>query len=168
MHPKETRYRAVVHYNHFLRSLRRVAAHYGVSKSSLQRWVRATGREVRARRSKKALRDSVRRCVEDAITENPFTTARELASVLRTACGLRMSRSTANRLTRAAGFTYKKAVSRPLSKIRESTVHVSFYCSADCRELLRSVPRDDNEIVVACVYTSRHPRDARTLRRPRA
>ena len=116
MHPKETRYRAVVHYNHFLRSLRRVAAHYGVSKSSLQRWVRATGHEVRTGRSKKALRDSVRRCIDATIAENPFTTARELASVLRTECGLRMSRSTANRLTRSAGFTYKKAFRAVLPK----------------------------------------------------
>lgn len=39
MYNLETRYKAVVHYNYFVNSLRRVSKLYGVSKSSLQRWV---------------------------------------------------------------------------------------------------------------------------------
>ena len=37
---RELRYKAVIHYKHFLPSLRKVSRLYGVSKSSLQRWLR--------------------------------------------------------------------------------------------------------------------------------
>jgi transposase len=40
MHPLEIRYKAVIHYKYFLHSLRKVANHYNVSKSSLQRWIK--------------------------------------------------------------------------------------------------------------------------------
>jgi hypothetical protein len=39
----ETRYRSVVHYKYFLRSLRKVCNIYNVSKSSLHRWEDASG-----------------------------------------------------------------------------------------------------------------------------
>jgi transposase len=108
----EVRYRAVVHYCHFLRSLRRVANLYGVSKSSLQRWVAARGDPPQRRRAAghpKPIDQAVRNCIEQVLTERPFTTSKELVDVLRDRCGLRTSRSTANRLVRRAGFTYKKA-----------------------------------------------------------
>ena len=46
MFPKDVKYKAIVHYKHFLPSLRTVARIYNVSKSMMSRWVN----EVRIRR----------------------------------------------------------------------------------------------------------------------
>ena len=43
MIPLDTKYRAIVHYTHFLKSLRQVAALYKVSKSTLHRWLTQKG-----------------------------------------------------------------------------------------------------------------------------
>ncbi len=53
----EARYRSVVHYKYFLRSLRKVCKIYNVSKSSLHRWVHAdqVGVNKRQKRKKKEL-----------------------------------------------------------------------------------------------------------------
>ena len=52
MHDLETRYKAVVHYNHFQRSLRVVSKLYKVSKSSLQRWVKLSPSTFRPKKTK--------------------------------------------------------------------------------------------------------------------
>ena len=44
MYSIEFKARAVVHYCEFLKSLRRVAKHYNIGKSSLARWVAAWGK----------------------------------------------------------------------------------------------------------------------------
>ena len=110
MHAKEVRYRAVVHYTHFLRSLRRVASIYRVSKSSLQRWVStSTGPTRRKKRTKKQAARDIQDCVVEALQINPFTTSRQLVEHIRAKCGLSVSRSTTNRVVQRSGFTYKKA-----------------------------------------------------------
>ena len=40
MHPKFTKFKAIVHYQSFHATLREVASQYGVGKSSVHRWVR--------------------------------------------------------------------------------------------------------------------------------
>ena len=44
MHTADVKYRAIVHYTHFCRSLRSVAKLYKVGKSTLARWVTASRR----------------------------------------------------------------------------------------------------------------------------
>ena len=44
MHSKEIKHKALIHYFHFTRSLRRVSRVYGVGKSTLGRWIKAEGR----------------------------------------------------------------------------------------------------------------------------
>jgi transposase len=150
----EVRYRAVVHYCHFLRSLRKVAAVYGVSKSSLQRWVK--GRSARMsktpRSTKRSMAGTIRRCIEKTLTEKPFTTSRELVHILFQQCdGLRISRSTANRMTRRAGFTYKKAFKAVVPRHDAKTV------DDFCRGFKSS---KDNVVCIdeAGFYIGDHPR----------
>jgi hypothetical protein len=64
---KETRYRAVVHYTHFLRSLRKVSAIYKVSKSSLQRWTSQDLNVVHAKRRRRSIFQKVESIMKDTI-----------------------------------------------------------------------------------------------------
>ena len=111
MLPLDTRYRAVVHYTRFNGSLRTVAKLYGVSKSSLQRWAQHSPQWNRHRKKRKTVvSQDVVRFVHKTLEENPFITASDLAhSITCNVSGVHMSRSTANRLVRRCGFSYKKA-----------------------------------------------------------
>ena len=111
MHNLSTRYKAVIHYTHFCKSLRKVSSIYGVSKSSLQRWLKATDalRLTRKRRQKKTVDDDVTACVKLALSNNPFITMAELAQTIAKTCKIQMSPSTASRIGKSLGFTRKKA-----------------------------------------------------------
>ena len=110
MRDREVRYRAVVHYLHFCRSLRKVAKIYGVSKSSLQRWVQARSPTQRVRTlRKKSSAQKLHAAIGAIFQQNPFTTMQALARRLQQEHGLQVSPSTAWRMTRDCGFTWKKA-----------------------------------------------------------
>jgi len=81
----EARYRSVVHYKYFLRSLRKVWI-YNVSKSSLHRWVHAdqVGVNKRQKRKKKELSVLIRSVISKNIADNPFITCKELVNVIIT------------------------------------------------------------------------------------
>ena len=110
MHPLEVRYKAVVHYTHFLHSIRRVAAIYKVSKSSLQKWIKASP-SVRKHRSKKQQAAKVTQTISQAIATNPFKviTCEQLAHILSSECNIKVSRVTAGRYIRRLNFSKKKA-----------------------------------------------------------
>jgi transposase len=123
MHDLETRYKSVVHYNHFLRSLRAVSRIYGVSKSSLQRWVKQSP-IYRKQRSKRSLKSNIKQCILDQIRVNPFTKIEELASIIASKCNLKRSRRTVNRYVKSQGLTYKSAfrmvnVVHPNEKVKQ-------------------------------------------------
>ena len=108
----DIRHRAVVHYTHFSRSLRRVARLYNISKSSLQRWVNTApgSHAIKKRRSRKRLRSDVEQLIRQKVSSNPFTTASDIAQTLQNAFpGLRMSSSTARRCLKRCGLVRKKA-----------------------------------------------------------
>lgn len=115
MHSLETKYKAIIHYKHFLRNLRTVARIHGVSKSSLQRWVRSeTNSGMPLPKKQRAPRrgcvtEAVAACVRKHIAENPFLTAAQVASVIAEECGVRMSRRTASRSLKLLQLTKKKA-----------------------------------------------------------
>jgi transposase len=106
MHPLEVRYKAVVHYTHFLHSIRRVAAIYKVSKSSLQRWIKASP-FARRHRSKKQQADKITQTISQAISTNPFITCKQLAHILSSECAIKVSRVTAGRYIRNLKFSKK-------------------------------------------------------------
>jgi transposase len=124
MQPRELRYRAVVHYKHFLPSLRKVALLYNISKSSLQRWIHHDP-AVRKPRSKKSTDASIKKCVRDVIQDNPFATWAMIAETLSHRCHLKASRTTAGRLLKREGFTRKKAC-RVVDKTHDAATVLSF------------------------------------------
>ncbi len=73
MHDKETKYKAIIHYKHFLPSLRKVGQIYGVSKSSLQRWLKADGggQVVKKPKKKQCVKKEIADCITRCLQANP-------------------------------------------------------------------------------------------------
>lgn len=111
MHSKEKRHRAVIHYRHFLPSLRKVAKEYGVGKSTLARWIKRSESPCERRRRKQTLAQAASASVSKLLTENPFLTLKEIVSELRRE-GLRISSTTAHRALRHASFSRKRVQAR--------------------------------------------------------
>lgn len=109
MFNRETRYKAVVHYKYFDHSLRRVSKLYGVSKSSLQRWVHADPAVRSASRRRTTAFHGVRECIRRLVRDNPFMTMHQLADAIREHCGVSRCRTSIGQYCRKAGFTLKKA-----------------------------------------------------------
>jgi len=101
----EARYRSVVHYKYFWRSLRKVCKIYNVSKSSLYRWVHAdeVGVNKRQKRKNKELSVLIRSVISKNIADN--ITCKELVNVICTSCNVGVSINTASRYV---GFQERK------------------------------------------------------------
>ena len=102
MYDLETRYKSVVHYNHFHRSLRKVSKIYGVSKSSLQRWVKQSP-SFQKQRKKTCIKESIRKCIISQLQANPFSTMNDIATKISIECNIKKSRRTVNRYVKAEG-----------------------------------------------------------------
>lgn len=79
MHKLDTRVKAVVHYVHFQKSIRKVAALYKVPKSTLQRWIH---QEIGIRRhdnKTKQVCEVLRDFIQNMVNTNPFVTTHEIA-----------------------------------------------------------------------------------------
>lgn len=113
MHNLETRYKAVVHYKYFQRSLRLVSRLYGVSKSSLHRWIQKSNlfQKIGKSKSKKTrgIQDNVKECINNSIKNNPFLTMKELASIISKECNLKRSSRSVNRYVQQQNITLKSA-----------------------------------------------------------
>ena len=110
MYPRWIKYRAIVHYCEFQRSLRKVATRYGIGKSTLARWVRERDRPLppkRRRRSRAS--DHIASVVCEALQTNPFATASDLIQVVHQRCGMKVSSSTIYRCLRGQKYTVKRA-----------------------------------------------------------
>ena len=141
MIPLATRFRAVVHYTHFLHSLRKVSKLYNVSKSSLHRWIKkdpralAIAKQVSRRRRASAF-SSVQHVIKEEVEANPFTTMDGLSRVLKERCGLKLARTTVGRYRAACGFAWKKAFRTVVPKHDPQRVrafceaHIHSYSSA--------------------------------------
>jgi transposase len=102
------KHRAVVHYKHFMRSLRKVAKLYEVSKSSLQRWATSAGVIPKQTKCKRKLTCQIAQIVKSVIADNPFVTMKQLADKLTQDTGLRHSRQCASRFTKDLRYSKKK------------------------------------------------------------
>ena len=117
MYPLEVKYKAIIHYTHFMSSLRKVAKMYNVSKSTLHRWVKDASsrpstlpkRLQRQRRSKTKIREEVTECIRSTFQSNPFCSIPDLTQRISVACNLPRSARTVCRMVKNAGFSYKKA-----------------------------------------------------------
>jgi transposase len=138
---QETRYKAVVHYTHFSGSLRHVSKLYGVSKSSLQRWIitqRGGSVRMNMRRPVRQVSNQVRQCVQQHLTTNPFTTLDQLASHLQRECSVRMSRSSAGRLLHKLRWSKKNVL--PIVDVQHAPANVLGFCqqyrSCDANDII--------------------------------
>ena len=104
----DTRYKAVVHYKHFIPSLRKVSAIYNVSKSSLHRWICKVP-SARKSRTTKQLSTSIASTIRECLTNNPFITSRGVAEVVCSSCGIKRSRSCLSSYIKQCRFSRKKA-----------------------------------------------------------
>lgn len=155
MHSNDVKYKAIVHYNHFCRSLRTVAKLYRIGKSTLQRWVNARRTTcARLKRSASTTRQDVLNAVRTALTSNPFSTTATIVQYLKATLRFTISSSTASRVIKAAGFTKKKAFR--VSSTRPDTSRVLRFCSDYCDH------RDHRDDIIcvdeSCFYLGDHPR----------
>lgn len=105
----EKRYRAVVHYEYFLRSIRKVAKIYGVSRSSLHRWI-SHKPTIRKKRQKKSIRQTIINCIDNVLRDNPCSTMKQLCDIIRHTCRdvHQSSVNTVGRWVKDIGYTRKK------------------------------------------------------------
>jgi transposase len=159
MHSLDVRYRAVVHYTHFCKSLRKVAKTYGVSKSSLSRWVSQRDPLLAQKsKKKKTLLSDVKETIRSALHDKPFTTAKQMSHILKTSCGLTPSRSTVSRWIKLAGYTWKKAFK-----------HVAIHHDSDrimtfCNQYMSCAPNDIVCIDEMAFYVGERPSRGYALR----
>ena len=90
----DTRYKVIVHYTHFLPSLRKVAKIYGVSKSFVSNWIKKRFPNLKRKRTMKSIRKDIENCIKQSLIANPFITLNELASTISNECKINRSRKT--------------------------------------------------------------------------
>ena len=105
---RETRYRAVVHYKHFTPSIRKVSKIYGVSKSSLHRWI-SLDPVAKKTRSRRLIRVDVEEAILACISENPFITVSGITEIVSKSCDIRRSRGCVSNYMKRIGISRKKA-----------------------------------------------------------
>ena len=151
MHPLETRYRAVVHYLHFDKSLRRVSKFYNVSKSSLQRWVKQ--KFDRKQRTKFQLKREIIACIENTFRHNPFATLGEVAHEISKECNLKRSSRTVGRYMKMVGYSRKVATRRV--DYKHDPNKIFDFCNK-----FNSAHKDGNLIAIdeAGFYVGDHPK----------
>lgn len=107
-----TKFSAIVHYKQFGGTVRHVARQYGVSKSSVARWVSANpecAKLKRLRRDRKCAWRTMSSCVAQAMSSSPFLTARDLVAHVSAHLGMRVSEATISRCRRANNFRFKRS-----------------------------------------------------------
>ena len=124
---KPVRYRAVVHYEHFLRSIRLVAKKYGVSKSSLQRWIRNEPRIKRHRASKQILTE-IQNCITNALASNPCMSLQQLAGLVSKQCKINRTNRTVGKWLSTMKYSRKKVYNTIETTI--SSDKVNEFCSS--------------------------------------
>jgi transposase len=139
-----TRMKCIIHYRYFNHSLRRVATIYGVSRSSVSRWVKADESEPLHGCKRPTLAESISTDVKRIVTERPYARLDDVRDTL--ACrGVFVSRSTVHRSLKTCRFSYKRS-QRDDGLSTPSKAHPFFYS--------RALSRETNAIAVdeTCFY----------------
>ena len=129
MHSLEIKHRAIVHYKYFTRSLRKVSKIYGISKSSLQRWIRDSPLEGLSKKKKpkqtKEIKREIAQAVSEFIKNNPCCTIRSICDAISQTCKIKKSISSTGRIVKSLGFTSKRTYRTVSSTPSDETV-ISF------------------------------------------
>jgi len=146
-----TKAKACVHYEFYLKSLRKVAKIYQVSKSSLARWLKDKGIKKVSKRDHSQRLQKVRNYIENLIANNPFTTLNEIKTSLKKELNIQRSLSSVLRDMKSSKITRKKISIK--SQVPERT------CSYDYANLC-GVLKDPNTISIdeCCFYVSENSR----------
>lgn len=132
MFPLTLRYKAVLHYMYFRKSLRAVARIYSVGKSTLQRWVVSEycmfGKHAIAsakRRRKSKFMPSLNEYVKAEIASQPFLTVRQLQQRYKSLTDTCPCKTSLYRALHAAGLSYKQAF-RQVQRTHEASAVFDF------------------------------------------
>ena len=100
MHDILVKAKAIVHYTHFLKSLRKVSRLYNVAKSSLQRWVKQSKYAscIKPHRCSKKIKTELQICIRNSLKDNHFLTMRGLTGICLQQCNVKHSSRTYGRL----------------------------------------------------------------------
>ena len=123
MYPDTLKYRAIVHYKYFLRSLRQVSTIYNVSKSTLGRWIKSDGL-ITPRKARTSIVDGLTNFVKNKLLSNPFFTAYELSKFVKQELNKQVSKSTIWKCIKASNMTYKRTkpyVYKPSTAVLEQS-----------------------------------------------
>jgi transposase len=127
MHNLDVKYKAIVHYNHFMKSLRKVAKIYKISKSSLQRWV-ATSTGYKKTRKTKEICKQMETTINNTLKNNPFVTMESLSKICSKECGITRSRRTISRYAKRLQWTMKN-VSRKVN-YNYDNANIKAFCNS--------------------------------------
>lgn len=122
------KYKAIVHYKHFLKSIRKVSQLYQVSKTTLHRWLKEGQVTVRKSRMKKQVRSDIASCIDKAISKNPFCSLKELAHQISSSCNVKYSPSTVSRIMKSCKMSYKTA--KRCVNYKHDTSYIQAFCQA--------------------------------------
>lgn len=106
MYKELIKHRAIVHYKYFLRSIRKVAACYGVGKSTLCRWLQKDGIETK-RKQRTSILERINPVIENLLKEIYLRT-KQLSKEVYNLLNVKASTSTCSRSVRFNKFSYKR------------------------------------------------------------
>lgn len=153
MYPNDKKYKAIIHYMHFTRSLRGVSRVYGVGKSTLGRWVKAHAKNngcEYTRTSRVPMHRMLSDKVGSILEQNPFFKGHQVVAELRSQ-GIKASEATVCRSRRAAGYSRKRV--RACFRPRAPTVDGAKEYLAALEEAPEALAIDET-----CVYVEEAPR----------
>lgn len=142
-----TKARAVVHYTQFCRSLRRVAKAYGVSKSSLCRWVHGKQCQPKKRARRQDVTARVNAALKAFVETRPTATLADMVQHVASATRLKRSVPSMQQYRRDAGISRKCLTRLTNPKLADPSV---------VRAVNAAVQRDD---VVSIDETAFYVRD---------
>lgn len=150
MHSTILKAKAIVHYRHFLRSLRAVAKIYNIGKSTLSRWVNESSTLPRPPRVRRSIFREASTKIAELFQANPFIRLREARDAMEEK-GVNMSLSTAYRALKHASFSRKRVQARHCPRSPTKAQITRF------REDLRG-PSEKISIDETCIYVNDPPR----------
>ena len=111
MHDLTKRIKAQFHYE-LVPSLRKVARHHSVSKSSVSRWVKTPLEKVyvkETRKRRKLLDETCMNIVVQWLEHNPYTTMRQLQRIIKARCSIDASLTCIRKAILEKRMSYKKS-----------------------------------------------------------
>lgn len=166
MYTLDTRYKALVHYEHFLPSLRKVAKLYGISKSILARWHHLKSGLPKVRTAL-PLRNKLKQRLDTSIREfvrlHPASQLCDIQHHIQSIFKTTKSLSSVQRYVKRAGVTRKRLTQIADAKTIQSDAYKDQRVLFQQRNIHSIISIDET-----CFYSSDHSRYGYALRGKRA